>query len=46
VQALGVTQPRISDLLRGKVNLFGLHARVNMAFRLGLRVKLQAGDAA
>ncbi len=27
----GVTQPRISDLMRGKINLFGLDALVNMA---------------
>ena len=27
----GVTQPRVSDLLRGKINLFGLDALVNMA---------------
>ncbi|KAA0892573.1 helix-turn-helix domain-containing protein [Pusillimonas sp. ANT_WB101] len=28
---LGVTQPRVSDLMRGKINLFGLDALVNMA---------------
>jgi predicted XRE-type DNA-binding protein len=27
----GVTQPRVSDLMRGKINLFGLDALVNMA---------------
>ena len=30
----GVTQPRVSDLVRGKINLFGLDALVNMASRL------------
>lgn len=28
---LGVTQPRVFDLMRGKINLFGLDALVNMA---------------
>ena len=27
---LGVTQPRISDLMRGKIDLFGLDTLVNM----------------
>jgi predicted XRE-type DNA-binding protein len=34
----GVTQPRISDLLRGKIELFGLDTLVNMAVAAGLRV--------
>lgn len=37
---LGVTQPRISDLLRGKINLFGLDSLVNMAAAAGLHVEL------
>lgn len=37
---LGVTQPRISDLLRGKIALFGLDALVNMATAAGLRVEM------
>lgn len=37
---LGVTQPRISDLTRGKVDLFGLDALVNMAATAGLRVEM------
>lgn len=36
----GVTQPRISDLTRGKVDLFGLDALVNMAATAGLRVEM------
>lgn len=36
----GVTQPRVSDLLRGKINLFGLDALVNMAAAAGLRVEI------
>ena len=38
--ASGVTQPRISDLVRGKINVFfGLDALVNMAVAAGLRVE-------
>ncbi|MGV1870339.1 helix-turn-helix domain-containing protein [Agrobacterium rosae] len=43
---LGVTQPRVSDLLRGKINLFGLDTLVNMAFAAGLHVEMQILDAA
>lgn len=42
----GVTQPRISDLMRGKINLFGLDALVNMATAAGLRIEMQVLDAA
>jgi len=38
---LAVTQPRISDLMRGKIGLFGLEALVNMAARAGFRVQVQ-----
>ncbi|MBH9551889.1 helix-turn-helix domain-containing protein [Inhella gelatinilytica] len=37
----GVTQPRVSDLMRGKINLFGLDALVNMATAAGLRIELR-----
>jgi len=40
-----VTQPRINDLLRGRVSRFSLDALVNIATALGLRVYLQV-DAA
>lgn len=43
---LGVTQPRVSDLLRGKINLFGLDTLVNMAFAAGLHVEMQVLDVA
>lgn len=36
-----VTQPRVSDLMRGKINLFGLDALVNMATAAGLRVEMR-----
>ena len=42
----GVTQPRISDLMRGKMNLFGLDALVNMAAAAGLHVEMHVRDAA
>ena len=42
----GVTQPRISDLMRGKINLFGLDALVNMAAAAGLRVEMRVAEAA
>ena len=43
---LGVTQPRISDLLRGKIGLFSLDTLVNMLHAAGLRVKVQVKKAA
>ena len=42
---LGVTQPRVSDLLRGKINLFGLDTLVNMVVAVGLRVEMSVGKA-
>jgi predicted XRE-type DNA-binding protein len=42
----GVTQPRVSDLMRGKINLFGLDALVNMATAAGLQVELRVRKAA
>ena len=33
---LGVTQPRISDLMRGKINLFSLDMLLNMAASAGM----------
>ncbi len=37
----GVTQPRVSDLVRGKISLFGLDALVNMASAAGLHVEMR-----
>ena len=37
----GVTQPRISDLLRGRVSLFSLDALVNVATSLGRKVRVE-----
>ena len=43
---LGVTQPRVSDLMRGKINLFGLDALVNMATAAGLQIELRVLESA
>jgi predicted XRE-type DNA-binding protein len=43
---LGVTQPRISDLMRGKIELFGLDTMVNMIGVAGLHVEMRISDAA
>jgi predicted XRE-type DNA-binding protein len=43
---LGVTRPRASDLIGGKVHKFSLDALVNLATRAGLRVEIQTSDAA
>ena len=42
----GVTQPRVSDLMRGKINLFSLDALVNMAAAAGLHVEMRVVEAA
>jgi predicted XRE-type DNA-binding protein len=36
-----VTQPRISDLMRGKIDLFSIDALVNMLTAAGLHVDLR-----
>ena len=41
-----VTQPRVSDLMRGKINLFGLDALVNMATAAGLQIEMQVHEPA
>jgi predicted XRE-type DNA-binding protein len=43
---LGVTQPRVSDLLRGKIDLFGLDTLVNMAVAAGLKIEMSIAKAA
>ena len=39
-QHCGVTQPRINDLLRGRVSRFSLDALVNIAAELGCGVRV------
>jgi predicted XRE-type DNA-binding protein len=43
---LGVTQPRISDLVRGRITLFGLDSLVTMAAAGGLHVEIRIEEAA
>jgi predicted XRE-type DNA-binding protein len=42
----GVTQPRVSDLMRGKIELFGLDGLVNMAAAAGLHVEMHVAHPA
>lgn len=42
----GVTQPRISDLMRGKINLFALDTLVNMAATAGMHVEMRLLETA
>ena len=43
---LGVTRPRVSDLMRGKINLFAVDALVNMAKAVRLRIGMHVREAA
>jgi predicted XRE-type DNA-binding protein len=43
---LGVTQPRLNDLMRGRLDRFSLDALINLAGPAGLTVHLEIGDAA
>jgi predicted XRE-type DNA-binding protein len=45
-KALGITQPRLNALLKGKIGLFSLDALVNIANRAGLNVRLVIRKAA
>jgi predicted XRE-type DNA-binding protein len=36
---LGVTQPRVSELMRGRIDLFSIDALIDMLARAGVRVK-------
>ena len=39
-EVLRVSQPRVSDLLRGRIDLFSTDALIDMLARLGARVRL------
>lgn len=45
-RVMGVTQPRVSDLVRGKITLFGLDALVGMASAAGLHLEVRVSEAA
>ena len=43
---LGITQPRLNDLLQGKINKFSLDTLLTLATRAGLKVKIDIRSAA
>ena len=43
---LGVTQPRISDLMRGKIALFGTDSLIALLAAAGLEVEVSVKEAA
>ena len=43
---LGITQPRLNQLLKGKIQLFSLDALVNMLAQAGMRVNMTVKKAA
>ena len=45
-KALGLTQPRLNALLKGRIDLFSLDALVNVASKAGLKVRLIVKKAA
>jgi predicted XRE-type DNA-binding protein len=45
-KALGVTQPRLNQLLKGRIEIFSLDALVNMLAKVGMRVELRVRKAA
>jgi predicted XRE-type DNA-binding protein len=44
-KVFNVTQPRISDLIRGKIELFSIDTLVNMLAAAGLHVDMKVGRA-
>jgi predicted XRE-type DNA-binding protein len=38
---LGVSQPRISDLMRGKINLFSIDALIGMSGLAGIKLDIR-----
>ena len=43
---LGVTQPRVSDLMRGKIDLFSIDTLVDMLARAGFQVDVRVAQLA
>jgi predicted XRE-type DNA-binding protein len=39
-EILGVTQPRVSDLMRGRIDLFSTDTLIDMLAKLGIRAKV------
>ena len=40
---LGVTQPRISDLMRGRINVFSIDTLIAMLSRVGVKTTIKVG---
>jgi predicted XRE-type DNA-binding protein len=38
---LGLTQPRMNDLMRGRINKFSLDALINLAAQAGLSIRVE-----
>jgi predicted XRE-type DNA-binding protein len=45
-KVLGVSQPRVSDLIRGKIDLFSIDTLVEMLARAGCHVELRIAQPA
>ncbi len=45
-ELFGVSQPRISELMRGKLDAFTIDALVNMLAHAGLRVEVRVAETA
>ena len=43
---MGITQPRLNDLLRGKITNFSLDTLINLATQAGLAVRIDIAQAA
>jgi predicted XRE-type DNA-binding protein len=43
---LGITQPRLNDLLRGRIDKFSLDALMNIAAKAGLSVRIKVARSA
>ena len=43
---LGITQPRLNDLLRGRITNFSLDTLINLAAQAGLSVRVDIHEAA
>ena len=42
---LGVTQPRVSDIYKGKIHLFSIDTLIDMLARAGVHIKLVVGSS-
>lgn len=45
-EVFGVTQPRLNQLMKGKIQIFSLDALVNMLAQAGMRVNMTVKKAA